>query len=300
MPWLVLTAGQGRIFALATMPLPRLLAVPGWPLLAAAWWVMLEAVRGRAPLGGFPWGRLAFSQTDAPYAGWAAVGGGPALSFVVALPGALLVYGATVWRGGRRRLATGGCVGAAALVVAPLLIPMVGTSGSSAVITVVQGNVERERTLEEQARVRGVAQNHARETKPWQTPYAAATCHARTSCCGRRTPSTAIPGGIPSSASWSPSRSRNWTAPCSSVPSWKPPATGPTTPASCGCPVRARSPGTPSASSSPSASTSQHARSSAASVRSSSSPVIFCRAPRRTRCRRAGTARRRHLLRDRV
>ncbi|WP_232486277.1 apolipoprotein N-acyltransferase [Streptomyces fildesensis] len=37
-------------------------------------------------------------------------------------------------------------------------------AGNSAVVAVVQGNVPRERTLAEQARVRGVAQNHASET----------------------------------------------------------------------------------------------------------------------------------------
>ncbi|MFF9136719.1 apolipoprotein N-acyltransferase [Streptomyces albogriseolus] len=164
-PWLALAAVQALVFALAAMPLPRLLALPGWPLYTAAWWVALEAVRGRAPLGGFPWGRLAFGQADAPYAGWAAVGGGPALSFAVALLGSLLVYGLTAGRGGRRHISAAVCLGAAALVTAPLALPAPGTSGPSAVVAVVQGNVDRERTLEEQARVRGVAENHARETK---------------------------------------------------------------------------------------------------------------------------------------
>lgn len=53
-PWLTLTAIQALVFALAAMPLPRLVALPGWPLYTAAWWVALEAVRGRTPLGGFP------------------------------------------------------------------------------------------------------------------------------------------------------------------------------------------------------------------------------------------------------
>ncbi|GAA3500851.1 apolipoprotein N-acyltransferase [Streptomyces prasinosporus] len=164
-PWLALTAVQALFFALAAMPLPRLLALPAWPLYTAAWWVALEAVRGRAPLGGFPWGRLAFAQADAPYAGWAAVGGGPALSFVVALLGSLLVYGVTEWRGGRRHISAAVGLGSVALITTPVVLPTPGPSGPSAVVAVVQGNVERERTLEEQARVRGVAQNHARETK---------------------------------------------------------------------------------------------------------------------------------------
>ncbi|MFE9650390.1 hypothetical protein ACFYO0_41115 [Streptomyces sp. NPDC006365] len=102
-PWLALTAVQALVFALVAMPLPRLIALPGWPMYTAAWWVALEAVRGRVPLGGFPWGRLAFGQADAPHAAWVAIGGGPALSFAVAFLGSLLVYGLTAWRNGHRQ-----------------------------------------------------------------------------------------------------------------------------------------------------------------------------------------------------
>lgn len=37
-----------------------------WPLWAAGLWVLQEALRARLPFGGFPWGRLAFSQETAP------------------------------------------------------------------------------------------------------------------------------------------------------------------------------------------------------------------------------------------
>ena len=40
--------------------------LPLWPLWAAALWVADEALRGRFVLGGFPWGRLGFSQTEGP------------------------------------------------------------------------------------------------------------------------------------------------------------------------------------------------------------------------------------------
>ncbi|WP_245641240.1 SCO family protein [Streptomyces megasporus] len=49
----------------------------GWPIWAACWWVAAEAVRSRVPLGGFPWGRLAFSQADSPALGWASLGSAP-------------------------------------------------------------------------------------------------------------------------------------------------------------------------------------------------------------------------------
>lgn len=40
---------------------------PAWPLLAVAWWVALEAVRGAAPYGGFSWGILGYTQHDGPF-----------------------------------------------------------------------------------------------------------------------------------------------------------------------------------------------------------------------------------------
>ena len=37
-----------------------------WPLATGTLWVLQEALRDRTPFGGFPWGRLAFSQGDSP------------------------------------------------------------------------------------------------------------------------------------------------------------------------------------------------------------------------------------------
>jgi apolipoprotein N-acyltransferase len=164
LPWLALAVVQALILGLATLLLPRLLALPGWPVFAAAWWVALEAVRGRAPLGGFPWGRLAFSQADAPYAAWAALGGAPLLTFATALLGTLLLYAVTAPAERRRKMLAVACAGAAALVSLPLALPGPAPAKRTAVLAVVQGNVPRTRSLAEQARVQGVAENHARET----------------------------------------------------------------------------------------------------------------------------------------
>ena len=57
----------------------------------AGWWVGAEAVRDRWPYA-FPWGRLAMSQAGAPTARWAAVGGAPLLTFLLALAGACLAW----------------------------------------------------------------------------------------------------------------------------------------------------------------------------------------------------------------
>ena len=54
-------------------------------------WVAAEELRSAVPFGGFPWGRLAFAQADAPFKGLAGrLGGMPLVTFAVALCGALL------------------------------------------------------------------------------------------------------------------------------------------------------------------------------------------------------------------
>ena len=57
--------------------------------LAAVWsagvWVLEETLRGRFPLGGFTWGRWAFSQSGSPLVHLAAWGGAALVSFAVAL-----------------------------------------------------------------------------------------------------------------------------------------------------------------------------------------------------------------------
>jgi len=72
------------------------------PLVVALAWVAQEALRGTTPFGGFPWGRLAFSQADSPLAGLAALGGAPALTFGVALVGGLLAAGVARLTGSNR------------------------------------------------------------------------------------------------------------------------------------------------------------------------------------------------------
>ncbi|WP_240639454.1 apolipoprotein N-acyltransferase [Micromonospora ureilytica] len=68
-----------------------------WPALTGLLWVGQEALRDRTPFGGFPWGRLAFSQDTSPLLRLAALGGAPLVTFAVALVGGLLVTAA--WRG---------------------------------------------------------------------------------------------------------------------------------------------------------------------------------------------------------
>jgi apolipoprotein N-acyltransferase len=98
-PWILLTLFQasyvallGAAIAWATPVMRRWL----WsvPLVIGTLWVAQEALRDRAPFGGFPWGRLAFSQSDAPVLTFAALGGAPLVTFIVALGGGMLVAAA--------------------------------------------------------------------------------------------------------------------------------------------------------------------------------------------------------------
>jgi apolipoprotein N-acyltransferase len=142
-----------------------------WPLAAALLWVGQEWLRDRVPFGGFPWGRLAFSQADGPLVRLASIGGAPLVTFAVALSGALLAYVLTEVI--HPRHLTGpvlALVGIAVVVVAPLAIrlPTAGTSAggkpSSEVVALIQGNVPR-LGLDEFSQRRAVTENHLLQTE---------------------------------------------------------------------------------------------------------------------------------------
>lgn len=61
-----------------------------WPVLVACMWVATESLRGAIPLGGFPWGRLAYAQVSGPLLPLAAMVGAAGLAFAVALAGCLI------------------------------------------------------------------------------------------------------------------------------------------------------------------------------------------------------------------
>ena len=104
--WLALAVAEAVIFAVLAVGQRLLLDLRAWPLAVAGWWVCAEALRSRWPYA-FPWGRLAMSQAGTPAAPWAAVGGAPLLSFLVALAGTTLAWALLVpgRRAGLRRRA---------------------------------------------------------------------------------------------------------------------------------------------------------------------------------------------------
>src|SRR5690606_22578632 len=90
LPWLLLAGLQASFVAVlgaaAAFLSPLIDRWPAvWPLATSLLWVGQEALRSRIPFGGFPWGRLAFSQTEGPLLGLAALGGAPLVSAAVAL-----------------------------------------------------------------------------------------------------------------------------------------------------------------------------------------------------------------------
>jgi apolipoprotein N-acyltransferase len=168
--WLALAVAEAVIFALLAVGQRLLLDLRAWPLAVAGWWVCAEALRSRWPYA-FPWGRLAMSQAGAPAAPWAAVGGAPLLSFLVALAGTTLAWALLVpgRRAGLRRrvLPLLAFAGAAGLALAGALLPVDQQPPGipTATVAAVQGNVPHARSLPGLLRASTVTLNHAAATE---------------------------------------------------------------------------------------------------------------------------------------
>ena len=168
--WFALAIAEAVIFAVLAVGQRLLLDLRAWPLAVAGSWVCAEALRSRWPYP-FPWGRLAMSQAGTPAAPWAAVGGAPLLSFLVALAGTTLAWALLVpgRRAGLRRRALSllAFAGAAGLALAGALLPVdqqpPGTP--TAVVAAVQGNVPHARSLPGLLRASTVTVNHAAATE---------------------------------------------------------------------------------------------------------------------------------------
>ena len=130
----------------------------------AAVWVAAEQVRQVWPFGGFPWGRLAFSQGDGPLVGLAPIGGAPLVSFAVAALAYLLGEAWLRFRLGLRggAVAVGSGVGIAVLLLAALPLPAEPEAGTIRVAA-VQGNVSTP-GLDAFAQAREVLDNHVEAT----------------------------------------------------------------------------------------------------------------------------------------
>jgi apolipoprotein N-acyltransferase len=154
--WLALALLEAAFLAPLGAALAVVTRLRGWPVWSATLWVADEALRDRLPFGGFPWGRLAFSQGHTWLTPLAAVGGAPLVTLAVAVLGGALA--AAILRT-EVRIAV---AAAAVVLVAAPLVPT-PTSGQDVTIAVVQGNVPR-LGLDAFAQRAAVLNNHATAT----------------------------------------------------------------------------------------------------------------------------------------
>lgn len=140
-PWLGLSLAESLLVAVPCAIAAVVSELRLAPIWIAATFVLGEAIRDRVPFGGFPWGRLGFTQPSGPLLPLASLAGTPLLTFAVALAGAGL---ASLWfaRHSLRRL-----VSPAAAVLLPVLLglallPTIGNpeGGRHARIAAIQGS----------------------------------------------------------------------------------------------------------------------------------------------------------------
>lgn len=186
LPWVALAVLQALFFA-------GIGAVTGWwgprsptsslhgarinPIVVGLTWVVSELGRGTIPYGGFPWGRLGFSQADAPVLGAAPLIGTPGVGFLVALAGGTAAWATLRLAGGATSLGEGpgralvtarvGICGVTAAtlgltLLAPALVPR-PVDGDDLQVLGIQGNVPQ-LGLDFNAQRRAVLDNHANGT----------------------------------------------------------------------------------------------------------------------------------------
>ncbi len=146
LPWIILT------FGLSVLYLPLLLVkrwgIASYPLL----FVATEEIRNRFPFGGFGWGRIAYSQADAPFSQIAAYGGAIALSGITVLI-ALFIY--MLLRKDFKPFIL--------LPILIIVVPLAIQEQDQTKVLIVQGNVP-EYGLNFNARATQVFFNHIKET----------------------------------------------------------------------------------------------------------------------------------------
>jgi apolipoprotein N-acyltransferase len=169
------------LFGLGAVIVRRL---PGWPVWFALVWAGQEWLKSVFPFGGFPWGAVAFGQTQGPLLPLVQLGGVALLSTAVMLVGfsatAIALEIAKWWKTDHTPEATeapgpppavvlpGICI-CLVLFAAVLVWPQVRHAGAGAggdpsvTVAAVQGNVPR-LGLDFNAQRRAVLDNHVRET----------------------------------------------------------------------------------------------------------------------------------------
>jgi len=137
-PWLGLVVLEALFFGLAGAGMARVSRLPGAAVWMAAVFMTAEALRSRVPYGGFPWGRVAFTQADGPFLPLASLGGAVLVGFAVALTGC----GLAILARRPQRWVQHALVAVLPLVAGLALMPTVDSGPEDGVVVaaVVQGN----------------------------------------------------------------------------------------------------------------------------------------------------------------
>jgi len=175
-PWLLLSALEASFVAIFGLFAVMVRRLPWWPLCLSLIWVAAEWLKSTVPFGGFPWGAVAFGQTDGPFVPLMRWGGAPLLSFAVALLGAsfcaVIVETLRIWRRQNQTFHTVLVPGVlicvvllSTAVVTPQVRKAAAGPGNEPAITValIQGNVPR-LGLDFNSQRRAVLDNHVKET----------------------------------------------------------------------------------------------------------------------------------------
>jgi apolipoprotein N-acyltransferase len=150
LPWVALSTLEAGFIAAMAALMPHAWRAPGGRagtvITIAGLWVAQEGLRSRIPFGGFPWARVAFSQADAPTLSYAALGGAPLVTAMVAAIGGCLALAvvAAIERAPRRirvRRTGATLLAGAALLAAGAAVPRPTGSDRTAQVAAVQGNV---------------------------------------------------------------------------------------------------------------------------------------------------------------
>jgi apolipoprotein N-acyltransferase len=111
-------------------------------VLAAQIWTAREWLANNFPYGGFPWSRLAMTQSESWLSAWVYLGGLSLLSMLLALVGTALAVLIHDWRSNRRQpLALFAIAVTGAVALTPLLIPVGNTQPEGTMtLAAIQGN----------------------------------------------------------------------------------------------------------------------------------------------------------------
>ncbi len=146
-PWIILAVGMALFYL--PLALVSRWGMTAYPLI----FIMLEEVRNRFPFGGFGWVRIAYTQSDAPFAKIAAIGGASALSALAILLGLIL------YQGLRREFSF--------ITLLPFLllfIPINLSVSAATNVLMIQGNVPQ-LGLDFNSRAKAVFYNHFETTQ---------------------------------------------------------------------------------------------------------------------------------------